>query len=100
MDTTTPSDPLPSSNIGTLSASSLITSAVSSISGIIASPAVTGTPALSPSDVDDDVPAHHSNPVVAFMIGLSIVVLSSILNAGGLNLTKLDHVSQSFGTCT
>ena len=32
------------------------------------------------------------NPTVAFLIGLSIVILASILNAAGLNLTKLDHV--------
>jgi len=34
----------------------------------------------------------HDSPVVAFIIGLSIILLASILNAGGLNLTKLDHV--------
>lgn len=33
--------------------------------------------------------------MVAFIIGLSIVLLASILNAGGLNLTKLDHVRTS-----
>lgn len=44
------------------------------------------------SDVDDNVPAHHVNSVVAFMIGFAIILLASILNAGGLNLTKLDHV--------
>ena len=43
-------------------------------------------------DVTDNVPAHHANPVVAFIIGFAIVLLASILNAGGLNLTKLDHV--------
>ena len=32
------------------------------------------------------------NPVASFIIGLGIVLLASILNAGGLNLTKLDHV--------
>lgn len=47
----------------------------------------------------DDVPAHHANPIVAFIIGLSIVLLASILNAGGLNLTKLDHV-RTFYSCT
>lgn len=41
----------------------------------------------------DKVPAHHVNPVVAFIIGLAIILLASILNAAGLNLTKLDHVS-------
>ena len=34
----------------------------------------------------------HVNAVVAFMIGLGIVTLASIMNAAGLNLTKLDHV--------
>ncbi|KAF9529389.1 hypothetical protein CPB83DRAFT_852583 [Crepidotus variabilis] len=41
------------------------------------------------------VPNRHGNPVVAFIIGLSIVLLASILNAAGLNLTKLDHVRTS-----
>jgi len=35
---------------------------------------------------------HHASPVVAFIIGLAIILLASILNAAGLNLTKLDHV--------
>jgi hypothetical protein len=35
---------------------------------------------------------HHDSPVVAFIIGLAIIILASILNAAGLNLTKLDHV--------
>ncbi len=48
-------------------------------------PAITNLPT-------DNVPAHHANPVVAFIIGLAIVLLASILNAAGLNLTKLDHV--------
>lgn len=43
-------------------------------------------------DIADNVPAHHANPVVAFIIGLAIVTLASIMNAAGLNLTKLDHV--------
>lgn len=41
---------------------------------------------------DGTVASHKPNPVVAFIIGLSIVTLASILNAAGLNLTKLDHV--------
>ncbi|OBZ67037.1 hypothetical protein A0H81_12867 [Grifola frondosa] len=45
--------------------------------------------------LDDPVPAHHASPVVAFIIGLTIVTLASILNAAGLNLTKLDHVRTS-----
>jgi hypothetical protein len=34
----------------------------------------------------------RAKPVVAFIIGLSIIILASVLNAAGLNLTKLDHV--------
>lgn len=34
----------------------------------------------------------HANPIIAFIIGLSIILLASVLNAAGLNLTKLDHV--------
>lgn len=45
-----------------------------------------------PPPPDDYVPAHHASPVVAFIIGLAIVTLASVLNAAGLNLTKLDHV--------
>jgi hypothetical protein len=37
-------------------------------------------------------PVRHGSPVVAFIIGLSIIILASVLNAAGLNLTKLDHV--------
>ncbi|KAI9442358.1 hypothetical protein H4582DRAFT_2096336 [Lactarius indigo] len=40
-------------------------------------------------------PVRHGNPVVAFIIGLSIIILASVLNAAGLNLTKLDHVRSS-----
>ncbi|KAG5639411.1 hypothetical protein H0H81_002943 [Sphagnurus paluster] len=44
----------------------------------------------------DEPPAHSApNPVVAFIIGLAIILLASILNAAGLNLTKLDHVRTS-----
>jgi hypothetical protein len=46
---------------------------------------------------DDEVspPPHGPNPVVAFIIGFAIIILASILNAAGLNLTKLDHVRTS-----
>ncbi|KAI0311618.1 hypothetical protein OF83DRAFT_1177400 [Amylostereum chailletii] len=47
------------------------------------------------SPTGDPVPAHHASPVVAFIIGLAIVTLASVLNAAGLNLTKLDHVHTS-----
>ncbi|KAF7984216.1 hypothetical protein HWV62_16012 [Athelia sp. TMB] len=43
----------------------------------------------------DPVPAHHVSGVVAFIIGLAIILLASVLNAAGLNLTKLDHVRTS-----
>jgi len=41
----------------------------------------------------DEIPvdARTASPVVAFIIGLAIILLASILNAAGLNLTKLDH---------
>ncbi|THV06095.1 hypothetical protein K435DRAFT_712149 [Dendrothele bispora CBS 962.96] len=46
-----------------------------------------------PSDAPPPPPSpHHLSPVIGFIIGLSIVLLASILNAAGLNLTKLDHV--------
>jgi len=32
-----------------------------------------------------------ASSVLAFIIGLAIILLASILNAAGLNLTKLDH---------
>ncbi|RDX48114.1 hypothetical protein OH76DRAFT_1353166 [Lentinus brumalis] len=55
-------------------------------------PALTAAPEILPND---PVPAHHASPVVAFIIGLAIITLASILNAAGLNLTKLDHVRTS-----
>ncbi|KAF5370891.1 hypothetical protein D9758_002030 [Tetrapyrgos nigripes] len=45
----------------------------------------------SSSDIPPQTP-HHLNPVIGFIIGLSIILVASILNAAGLNLTKLDHV--------
>ncbi|KAG8970007.1 hypothetical protein FRC03_011806 [Tulasnella sp. 419] len=42
-----------------------------------------------PSELDDN----HDNPAVDFLIGLAIILAASVLNAGGLNITKLDHVS-------
>ncbi len=60
----------------------------SATSGIISPP----MPSAVLENALDDVPAHHANAVVAFMIGLGIVTLASIMNAAGLNLTKLDHV--------
>ncbi|KAH7913135.1 hypothetical protein BJ138DRAFT_1146655 [Hygrophoropsis aurantiaca] len=43
----------------------------------------------------DPTTVQHGSPVVAFIIGLAIIILASILNAAGLNLTKLDHVRTS-----
>ena len=55
-----------------------------------------------PVPVPVPVPGHpsvrHGSPVVAFIIGLSIIILASVLNAAGLNLTKLDHVFVPFFT--
>ncbi|KAL0072423.1 hypothetical protein AAF712_000186 [Marasmius tenuissimus] len=44
---------------------------------------------------DEESHPRSGNPVVAFIIGLAIILLASILNAAGLNLTKLDHVRTS-----
>jgi len=68
----------------------------SSLASLVTS--IESTPSSIPSlplESADPVPAHHANPVVAFIIGLAIVTLASILNAAGLNLTKLDHVRTS-----
>ena len=43
--------------------------------------------------IQSPVHSRRVGPVVAFIIGLCIVLLASVLNAAGLNLTKLDHVS-------
>ncbi|GJJ06567.1 hypothetical protein Clacol_000760 [Clathrus columnatus] len=40
-------------------------------------------------------PSSSLHPVVAFVIGLAIILGASLMNAGGLNLTKLDHSRQS-----
>lgn len=73
----------------------LFTSTLSSLSPSTSAmmPTPTAAPLFDSSDPSTDpVPAHHASPVVAFMIGLVIITLASILNAAGLNLTKLDHV--------
>ncbi|KAG8925596.1 hypothetical protein FRC02_009548 [Tulasnella sp. 418] len=44
-----------------------------------------------PSELDDN----HDNPAVDFLIGLAIILAASVLNAGGLNITKLDHIRTS-----
>jgi hypothetical protein len=80
--------------------SNLVSNILSTITSSVTTTAATETATMVAGEVDDDVPAHHSSPAVAFMIGLSIIVLSSILNAGGLNLTKLDHVSMHFRVLT
>lgn len=54
-----------------------------------------------PSGKSDTLPVpDHGNPVVAFIIGMAIVLFASILNAAGLNLTKLDHVRPVTSTRT
>ncbi|KAG9014493.1 hypothetical protein FRB93_013618 [Tulasnella sp. JGI-2019a] len=52
------------------------------------------TTSVSDSPLDAPIDGGR-NPVVAFIIGLGIILMSSILNAGGLNLTKLDHLRTS-----
>lgn len=54
-------------------------------------PSVTPTPTPSPAGADGA--GRHTNTVVAFIIGFAIIMVASVLNAAGLNLTKLDHVS-------
>ncbi|KAF8530448.1 hypothetical protein BU17DRAFT_35520 [Hysterangium stoloniferum] len=54
-----------------------------------ASPAAT----LVPDGTASRPPTMH--PVVAFVIGLSIILGASVMNAGGLNITKLDHSRQA-----
>lgn len=38
----------------------------------------------------------EGNPVVNFLLGIMIVLGASVMNAFGLNLTKLDHVRRMF----
>ncbi|KAH9894921.1 hypothetical protein C8Q73DRAFT_745326 [Cubamyces lactineus] len=65
-------------------------------SATLTSTSILDSPTIVPeAPLDDPVPAHHASPVVAFIIGLAIITLASILNAAGLNLTKLDHVRTS-----
>ena len=45
-----------------------------------------------PPSTQEPGQSRHANPVAGFIIGLAIILLASILNAAGLNLTKLDHV--------
>lgn len=52
----------------------------------------TAVPSSLPSVLSDPAPARRINPILAFIIGLAIILGASILNAAGLNLTKLDHV--------
>lgn len=75
--------------------------AVESLAATLTSLAASATAALNSSDsspflqgglVEDD-PTNDGNPVVNFILGFIIVIGASILNAFGLNLTKLDHVS-------
>lgn len=78
----------------TLSATSTATTSTLSATSSLSSAVPSATPLL---PIEDAVPAHHASPVVAFIIGLAIVLLASILNAAGLNLTKLDHVGRLSG---
>jgi hypothetical protein len=59
-------------------------------------PILDPVPTSVPLPVPESGPAtngvRHARPVIAFIIGSSIIILASVLNAAGLNLTKLDHV--------
>jgi|HubBroStandDraft_3_1064219.scaffolds.fasta_scaffold764430_1 hypothetical protein len=68
------------------------TATLASTSTLISLPSVTPAILVESTTQVDRVPARDANPVVAFIIGLAIILLASILNAAGLNLTKLDHV--------
>ncbi|KAG2043612.1 hypothetical protein BDR03DRAFT_1054146 [Suillus americanus] len=70
------------------SAATSLATSVPTLTSTIAQ--ATGEPSTS-----DLVPARHASPLVAFIIGLAIILLASILNAAGLNITKLDHVRTS-----
>jgi magnesium transporter len=48
-----------------------------------------------PDDPGQTTRPRPMHPVVAFIIGLSIILGASLMNAGGLNLTKLDHSRQA-----
>lgn len=62
----------------------------------MSSTSITSTSASPTSSVqpDSDLQDIHNdlNPVVSFIIGFSIILVASIMNAGGLNLVKLDMV--------
>ena len=66
-----------------------VASATANVSSSLPSPLLPDPP---PEAALETARPHHANAVVAFMIGLGIVTLASIMNAAGLNLTKLDHV--------
>lgn len=65
----------------------------STLSTSVASAAASAT-SLGSSTSSYDT-SQHASPVVAFIIGFGIILLASVLNAAGLNLTKLDHVRTS-----
>ncbi|KIJ39500.1 hypothetical protein M422DRAFT_68829 [Sphaerobolus stellatus SS14] len=69
-------------------------------SSLTISPTSDSLPSPSPSlpivpSNDDPTSPHSLHPVVAFIIGLSIILGASLMNAGGLNITKLDHSRQA-----
>ncbi|PVG02356.1 hypothetical protein CPB86DRAFT_750890 [Serendipita vermifera] len=56
--------------------------------------ASTGTTSPSPTPTDSELSQiqHELNPVISFIIGFAIILGASLMNAGGLNLVKLDMV--------
>jgi hypothetical protein len=57
----------------------------------ITSTSATPTSSAQPDSDLQNIP-NDLNPVVSFIIGFSIILVASIMNAGGLNLVKLDMV--------
>ncbi|KZT43473.1 hypothetical protein SISSUDRAFT_1057486 [Sistotremastrum suecicum HHB10207 ss-3] len=58
-------------------------------------PTTTSDVIPSPTNDPSEPTPHVLNPVVSFIIGFAIILAASLLNASGLNLTKLDHIRTS-----
>lgn len=70
-------------------------SSTPSTSATSAAASATSVPAAQGSSTSSYDASQRANPVVAFIIGFAIIMIASVLNAAGLNLTKLDHVRTS-----
>lgn len=86
-------------SLASMSLSEVASTAVESLTAVVSATMAQAMPSsvladLPPPGPPPGPPPRHMNSVVGFMIGLGIVTLASIMNAAGLNLTKLDHVSR------